>query len=88
MRFAWLRQNTADYVPVKQRFTHPLSLVRFVYNAAFWVFLLPFLTAMDYGTGFVLFAVVILVRFTANSYTNNVLDLTPQQYDAYPFRIP
>ena len=88
MRFAWLRQNTADYVPTKQRFTHPLSLLRFVYNAAFWVFLLPFFTVMDYSAGFVVFAGVILVRFTANSYTNNVLDLTPEQYDAYPFRIP
>lgn len=88
MRFAWLRQNTADYVPAKQRFTHRISLVRFVYNAAFWVFLLPFFTTMDYSTGFVVFAGVILVRFMANSYTNNVLNLTPEQYDAYPFRIP
>ena len=88
MRFAWLRQNTADYAPVKQRFTHPLALVRFVYNVAFWVFLLPFFTAMDYGTGFVVFTGVILVRFIANWYTNNLLDLTPGQYDAYPLRIP
>ena len=87
MRFAWLRQHTPDFVSAKQRFPHPLWLVRFVYNAVFWVFLLPFFTAIDYGAGFVAFAVVILLRFIANTYTNNVLDLTPQQYEAYPFRI-
>lgn len=88
MRFAWLRQHTADFVSVRQGFPHPLWLVRFVYNAVFWVFLLPFFTAVDDSVGFVAFAVVILLRFMANSYTNNFLDLTPQQYEAYPFRIP
>lgn len=88
MRFAWLRQNTEDYVPVKQKFTDPASLARFAYNAAFWVFLLPFFTAMDYGVGFIAFAAVIAARFAANSYTNNALHLSPGQYDAYPFRIP
>jgi len=88
VRFAWLRQHTPDYVSVKQGFPQPLWLVRFVYNAAFWVFLLPLFTPIDYGVGFVAFAVVILVRFIVNSYTNNFLDLTPQQYEAYPFRIP
>ena len=62
--------------------------MRFAYNAVFWVFLLPFFTAIDYGAGFVAFAVVILLRFIANTYTNNFLDLSPQQYEAYPFRIP
>lgn len=33
------------------------------YNAALWVCLLPFLTAMDYGIGFIAFAAVIVVRF-------------------------
>ena len=88
MRFAWLRQHTPDHVSAKQGFPHPLWLVRFAYNAVFWVLLLPFLTALGYGAGFVAFAVVILLRLTANAYTNNFLDLTPQQYEAYPFRIP
>ena len=88
MRFAWLRQHAPDDVSAKQGFPRPLWLVRFAYNAVFWVFLLPFFTAIDYSTGFVAFAVVILLRFTANAYTNNVLDLTPRQYEAYPFRIP
>ena len=63
--------------------------MRLVYNAAFWVFLLPFFfTAIDYSTGFIAFTAIILLRFSANLYTNNFLNLTPQQYESYPFRIP
>ena len=87
MRFAWLRENSADYVAVKQAFAHPLALIRKVYNAAFWVFLLPFLTAVEYGTGFVAITVIIFVRLGANLYTNNILELTPAQYEGFPFRI-
>ncbi|MFT5457763.1 MAG: hypothetical protein ACI9K2_004266 [Myxococcota bacterium] len=65
-----------------------MALLRFVYNAIFWVFLLPFFSPMSYGTGFIAFAVVIGLRFVANLVTNNVLDLTPAQHEAYPFRIP
>lgn len=88
MRFAWLRENSADYISVEQARTHPLSLIRAAYNAVFWIFLLPFLTIIDYSTGFVAFSVIILVRLGANLYTNNVLDLKPAEYDSYPFRIP
>ena len=88
MRFAWLRENAADYVAVNQAFMHPLALIRKAYNAAFWIFLLPFFTTMEYGTGFIAFTVIIFVRLAANLYTNNVLKLTPEQYESYPFRIP
>ncbi len=89
MRFAWLRENSANYVAVEQERTHPLALIRIAYNAVFWIFLLPFLfTSIDYGTGFIAFSIVILVRLVLNLYTNNVLDLGPAQYDGYPFRIP
>ena len=88
LRFAWLRQNTPDHEPVKQGFPDPIWLVRFAYNAVFWVFLLPFFTSIDYGTGFIAFTVVLVLRFTANLATNNFLRLTPQQYEAYPFRMP
>ena len=88
MRFAWLKQNSADYVAVKQAFTHPLSLIRKAYNAAFWIFLVPFFTAIDYSTGFIAFTVIILIRLSLNLYTNNVLKLTPEQFESYPFRIP
>jgi hypothetical protein len=88
MRFAWLRENSADYAPVKQGFAHPLSLIRKAYNAAFWVFLPPFFTAIDYSTGFVAFAVIIFVRLSVNLYTNNLLKPTPQQFESFPLRLP
>jgi hypothetical protein len=88
MRFAWLKENSEDHVAVQQAFTHPLSLIRKAYNLVFWIFLLPFFTAMQYSTGFIVFSVIILIRLVANLYTNNVLDLTPEEYDAFPLRIP
>jgi hypothetical protein len=89
MRFAWLQENSANADFVRQAFTHPLSLIRKAYNTVFWIFLLPFIaTAIDYGTGFIAFTVIIFTRLIAVLYTNNVLDLTPQQYENYPLRIP
>ena len=89
MRFAWLQENSANTDLVKQSFAHPLALIRKAYNAVFWIFLLPFVaTAIDYGTGFIAFTVIIIIRLIAVLYTNNVLDLTPQQFENYPLRIP
>ena len=87
MRFAWLQQNPANHVSVKKNFTHPLSLIRMVYNAAFWVFLIPFFTVIDYSTGFIAFTIIIYIRFGLSLYTNNALNLTPDQFENYPFRI-
>ena len=86
MRFAWLKKNSADYVLIKQGFTHPLALIRKAYNVAYWAFLLPFLTTIDYSTGFVVYTVIILVRLGANLYIN-LLNLKPEQFDSFPFRI-
>ena len=89
MRFAWLQENTDNPDLVKQARTNPLALIRLAYNAVFWIFLLPFIfTSIDYSMGFIAFTAVIFVRLSANLYTNNFLDLTPQQYQSYPFRIP
>jgi hypothetical protein len=87
MRFAWLRENSANQEAVKQGCTHPLALIRAAYNLVFWIFLLPFFTAMEYRTGFILFTVVIFVRLGLNLYTNHVIE-RPEQYEAFPFRIP
>ena len=87
MRFAWLKKKLTNNVAVKQGFAHPFALIRKAYNAVFWIFLLPFLTTIDYSIGFLAFTLVIFVRFSLSLYTNNVLDLTPQQYERYPFRI-
>ena len=65
-----------------------MALIRLAYNAVFWIFLLPFFTIIDYGTGFIAFTVIIAIRLVLNLYTNNMLDLTPEQYESYPFRIP
>lgn len=86
MRFAWLREKSANYKSVKQEFTHPLSLIRKAYNLAFWIFLLPFFTMIDYSTGFLAFTVIVVIRLGMNLYTNNLLDLKPEQYESYPFR--
>lgn len=88
MRFAWLRENSVDNASVQQAFMHPLALIRKAYNTVFWIFLLPFFTLIDYSTGFLVFTVIIAIRLGLNLYTNNVLDLTPEQYESYPFRIP
>ena len=42
---------------------------------------------MSYGTGFVVYSIILLTRFTANTYIN-LRDFGPGQYYAYPFRIP
>ena len=88
MRFAWHRENTPDHTPVQQAFLHPLALIRKAYNLAFWIFLLPFFTMMDYGLGFILFTMVIAIRLVLNLHTNNIYKPTLEQYEAYPFRIP
>jgi hypothetical protein len=85
MRFAWQKKNSADYVSVKQGFTHPLALIRMAYNAIFWIFLLPFFTAMEYSTGFIAFTAIIFIRLGANLYIN-LLKLKPEQYESFPFR--
>ncbi len=85
MRFAWQKKNSDAYASVKQEFTLPLTLIRMAYNVAFWAFLLPFFTTMNFRTGFILFAIIILVRLSANLYVN-ALKLTPAQYDSFPFR--
>ena len=88
MRFAWLRNETPDHVAVQQAFYNPLALIRKAYNLAFWIFLLPFFTRVEYSTGFVLFALIIGIRLMLNVHTNNIFKPTLEQYEAYPFRIP
>ena len=88
MRFAWLKDNLTDHQSIQQGCTHPLSMIRAAYNLAFWIFLIPFFTVVDDGIGFIAFTVIILIRLVLNLYINNILDLTPGQYQAFPFRIP
>ena len=87
MRFAWLKENTDNEALVKQESLHPLTLIRKAYNAVFWIFLLPFVTSVEYRTGFILFTFVIFIRLVLNLVTNNFLNLSPDQYERFPFRI-
>jgi len=89
MRFAWLQENSANGETITQASLHPLALIRVAYNLIFWIFLLPFLFSnINYGMGFIAFTVIIVIRLVLNLYTNNVLNLNPQQFENYPFRIP
>jgi hypothetical protein len=88
MRFAWIKENSTNQELVKQASMHPLAILRKIYNLIFWIFLLPFFTIVDYGTGFIIFTVIIGIRFVLNLITNNLLHLTPQQFENYPFRVP
>jgi hypothetical protein len=58
-----------------------------VHNLLFWFFFVPFFTPMAYSTGFLVYSIILLTRFIANTYIN-LRDFTPAQYYAYPFRIP
>lgn len=87
MRFAWLRENSASADAAKPGFNNPLTRMLFwAFNAAFWIFLLPFFTPISYGAGFVAFSVIIFIRFGANLYANHVLQ--PEQYETFPLRLP
>jgi hypothetical protein len=88
LRFARLKETTPNVEVVKQAASHPLALIRTAYNAVFWIFLVPFLTRVDFKIGFIAFSTVILVRLVLNLYTNNFLKNDPQIYESYPFRIP
>ncbi len=86
MRFAWLL-NSDSPVSVKQAFRSRLTWMAFwAFNAAFFLFLLPFFTPIEYSTGFIALAIILFVRLAANLYANNVL--TPGQFESFPFRIP
>lgn len=85
MRFAWLRKKSANDVAVKQSFTNRLIFV--AYNVVWFLpIVLSFIGTIDYRTGFIAFAVITVVRASANLYTNNVLKLTPEQFKSFPFR--
>ena len=83
MRFAWEKKNSPDYVSAKQGCT--VQLIRMVYNIVWWIpIVLALFKVIDYGTGFILFAIVTLVRLAANLYVNNAL--TAEQAEGFPFR--
>ncbi len=82
MRFAWQRKK-AGRVAVKQSTTNRLTQI--AYSTVYWIpIILPFTPAMEYRTGFIAFAAIVLVRGVINLYTNNVL--APEQAEYFPLR--
>ena len=87
MRFAWLSEDSPEYVPVKRSFTHPLNLLMVAYNLAWWApMVLAFTKVIDYRTGLIAFLAVTVVRAVANLIRTNVLK--PQQAVNFPLRAP
>jgi hypothetical protein len=85
MRFAWLRENSADTVSVAHSFTNQLIFV--AYNVAWWIpVVLAPVGTIDYDTAFLAFFVYTLIRAVANLYRNNFL--TPEQAEVFPLRSP
>lgn len=82
MRFAWLRKNSTAERAINEGC---INLMRLGYNAL-WLapILLSFNGIIDYSTGFLAFTLVIILRFSANLYVNNVLGL--EQAESFPFR--
>jgi hypothetical protein len=85
-RFAWLQENAAEVVS-KPKLTGFALILLVVQNLIYWFFLIPIFTPMSYGTGFLIYTIILLTRFIANTYIN-LRDFTAAEYYAYPFRIP
>jgi len=65
-----------------------LSLIlHWVHNLLYWFFLVPFISPMSYSTGFLIYAIILLTRFAANTFIN-LRDFSLAEYYAYPYRIP
>ena len=85
MRFAWLRQNSANLVSGKPSTTNRLIFI--AYNVIWWIpIVLTFNKIIDYRTGFIAFFAVTIIRAGANLYRNNVLQ--PEQAESFPLRSP
>jgi hypothetical protein len=85
-RFAWLQEKTAEAFN-KPKPTGPTLIALWAHNLIYWFFLIPFFTPMSYSTGFLIYTIILLTRFIANTYIN-LRDFTAAEYYAYPFRIP
>ena len=88
MRFAWERENSTDGDTFHKGFTNPVNRVLFfIYNLVYWLpIVLTVFKVVDYRTGFIGFALIILVRLVANLYANNFL--TAESFENFPFRSP
>ena len=85
MRFAWLRENSADHVPAQPSAINRLIFI--AYNVIWWApIVLGFAKVIDYQTGFVAFLVITIFRAIVNLFRNNVLK--GEQAEYFPLRAP
>ena len=85
MRFAWLRENSANHVQSKQSFIN--RLIYIVWNVVWWIpIVLPFTKIIDYRTGFIAFLAITIIRAIANLFRNNILK--GEQAEYFPLRAP
>jgi hypothetical protein len=85
MRFAWLREQSANEVPVRESLTSRIIMV--TWNVVWWLpIALVLARAIDYRSGTIAFFAVTMARAVANVYRNNVLD--PEQAAGFPLRSP
>jgi hypothetical protein len=83
MRFAWLRNNSANHDSVKQSFSN--RLIYIAYNVVWWIPIVLGVTKItDYRTAFIAFFVITIIRAGVNLYRNNVLN--PEQAESFPLR--
>ena len=62
-----------------------MTLIRTSYNVVWWSpIALVLLDRIDYGTGFIAFIAITVMRLSANWYLNNVLPT--EQFENFPFR--
>jgi hypothetical protein len=85
MRFAWLREQSANDVPVQESLTSKIIMV--IYNVVWFVPVVLGLTkVIDYRTATIAMFVVTMLRAVANLYRNNVLK--GEQAEYFPLRSP
>ena len=65
--FARLREN-ADKTLSKPYLTRPGLILHIMHNLVYWIFLVQFVTGMSFRTGFVMYSIILLIRFVANTY--------------------
>ena len=84
MRFAWQRKNSADKVSTKQSSTD--RIIYITYNVVYWLpILLTVTKVIDYRTGFITFALILIIRAVANLYRNNT---TAERGEYFALRSP
>jgi len=71
MRFAWQRENSGEEVSANQSTTS--RIIYIFYNVVYWLpIVLTITKVIDYRTGFIMFALILIIRAVANLYRNNV----------------